>query len=98
MTRQGRSWVVATVAIAVWLGLLCLAVLTWDDFVEATGDTVDECDRGRCGALGEFTDDHPLALLLLLTAGAAIPAVGTAWLLGRLFHGRQGRGLRTREG
>jgi hypothetical protein len=72
--------------IMMWLVLLYLAVETWDEFVEATGDTLDECDRGRCGALGEFTDDHPLILLSLFLAGAAIPAAALTWLLGRLFH------------
>jgi hypothetical protein len=62
-----------------------LAVTIWDDFVEATGDTVSECDRGKCGALGEFTDDRPLILLLLFLAGTAIPALAIGWLLGRLF-------------
>jgi hypothetical protein len=71
------------VGIVVWLLAVYLEFQMWDDFVEATGDTLDECDRGECGALGEFTDNHPLILFLLLAAAAAIPAVPTAWLLGR---------------
>jgi hypothetical protein len=71
------------VGIVVWLLAVYLEFQMWDDFVEATGDTLDECDRGECGALGEFTDNHPLILFLLLAAAAAIPAVATAWLLGR---------------
>lgn len=72
------------VGVAVWFILLYLGVTLWDDFVEATGDTVSECDRGKCGALGEFTDDHPLILFLLFLAGTAIPALAIGWLLGRL--------------
>jgi hypothetical protein len=73
------------VGVAVWFVLLYLGIMIWDDFVEATGDTVSECDRGKCGALGEFTDDHPLILLLLFLAGTAIPALAIGWLLARLF-------------
>jgi hypothetical protein len=53
---------------------------------QATGDTIDECDRGKCGALGEFTNNHPLLLLTLFVAGAAILAVALALLLGRPFR------------
>jgi hypothetical protein len=74
------------VGVGVWFVLLCLGVTLWDDFVEATGETVSECDRGKCGALGEFTHDHPLILLLLFLAGTAIPALAIGWLLGRLFR------------
>jgi hypothetical protein len=66
-----------------WLGLLVVAVWTWDDFVVATGDTLDECDRGECGTLGEFTDEHPWLLFLLLAGGAAIPAALVARLVRR---------------
>jgi len=74
--------------IVVWLLLVYVSVVTWDEFVKATGDTLDECDRGTCGALGEFTDDHPALLFSLILAGAAIPASALAWLLGRLIRSR----------
>jgi hypothetical protein len=69
-----------------WLVLLFLAVVMWEDFVEATGDTLDECDRGRCGTLGEFPDDHPSILFGLLALGAVIAATAIAWAVGRLFR------------
>jgi hypothetical protein len=76
------------IGVVTWLVLVFLAILTWDDFVEATGDTLNECDRGTCGALGEFTDDHPLILFTLILVGTAIPAVAAGWLCGRLLRRR----------
>lgn len=73
-------------SVVTWLMLVYVAIQTWEDFVEATGDTLDECDRGRCGVLGEFTDDHPLILLLLILAGAAIPALAIGWFSGWRFR------------
>jgi len=31
--------------IVVWLLLVYVSVVTWDEFVKATGDTLDECER-----------------------------------------------------
>jgi hypothetical protein len=74
------------VVVVVWVLLMEAAVFGWPDFVEATGDTTSECDRGTCGALGEFTSDHPSTLFSLFAAGAAVPAAVIAWLLGRLLR------------
>lgn len=72
------------VALALWLVLLYATAVKWDEFVRATGDTLGECNRGTCGALGEFSDDHPGALFLLFAIGTAIPAA----LIARLVHYR----------
>jgi hypothetical protein len=73
---------------AVWLVLLYVAATNWADFVDATGDTTSECDRGKCGTLGEFTSDHSLVLFLLMAAGTAIPAALLAWVVSRLERSR----------
>lgn len=73
-----------------WVSLLLVVFATWDDFVGATGDTLDECDRGTCGALGEFTDDRPGTLFILFLVGTGIPAGATAWLVRRLIQRRPG--------
>jgi hypothetical protein len=86
-------WRVTTIAVKfavgtlIWLGLFYLAGDRWTEFVEATGGTTGECGRGsNCGVLGEFTEAHPVILLSLFLAGAAIPAAAIVWLLGRLFR------------
>lgn len=84
--RAAATATMLAVGVVTWLVLLVFAVVNWDDFVEVTGDTVDECDRGTCGALGEFTDDHELILFVLLVAGAAIPAGAIGLFLHRLFR------------
>jgi hypothetical protein len=87
-----RVWRISTTAvrfavgIMIWAALYYLVADRWDEFVEATGGTTAECGRGSdCGVLGEFTEAHPLILLLLVLAGTAIPAVASVWLLSRLF-------------
>jgi hypothetical protein len=87
-------WRVATIAvrfavgIMIWAALFYLVVDRWDEFVEATGGSTHDCHYAGndCGVLGEFTAAHPLILLLLMLAGAAIPAAAVTWLLGRLFR------------
>jgi hypothetical protein len=86
MTRRMRLWIGVTSGTVTWLSLLYVTVFAWDDFVEATGDTTVECDRGRCGALGEFTDDHPFILLLLFLVGTAVPAAAIGWWVSRLLR------------
>jgi hypothetical protein len=87
-----RVWRLTTLAvrfavgIMIWAALFYLVVDRWDDFVEATGGSTAECGRGSdCGVLGEFTDAHPLILLVLFLAGTAMPAAAGIWLLSRLF-------------
>ena len=99
-----RRWRLATLEVAVAVGIVVWAVLAylgvgrWDDFVEATGGSTHDCHYAEndCGVLGEFTEAHPLILLSLIAAVAAIPATATVWLVTRFFDllrdpaGRQG--------
>jgi hypothetical protein len=90
LTRVWRMTTIAVrfaVGIMIWTALYYLVADRWDEFVEATGGTTAECGRGSdCGVLGEFTEAHPLILLLLVLAGTAIPSVAGMWLLSRLFR------------
>jgi hypothetical protein len=87
MTRARMRLLIGfAVGVLVWLALMWIALITWEPFVEATGDTLDECDRGQCGALGEFTEAHPGLLFLGLAVVAAVPAAMFAWLLNRVFR------------
>jgi type IV secretory pathway VirB3-like protein len=89
-----RPWRIATIAvrfavgIMIWAALVYLVVDRWDQLVEATGGSTHDCHypENDCGVLGEFTAAHPLILLLLMLAGAGIPAAAVTRLLGRLFR------------
>jgi hypothetical protein len=89
-----HPWRTATIAVRLavgimtWAALVYLVVDRWDQLVEATGGSTHDCHYAGndCGVLGEFTEAHPLILLLLMLAGAAIPAAAVTWLLGRLFR------------
>jgi hypothetical protein len=90
---MSRVWRMATIAlrfavgIMLWAALFYLVADRWDEFVEATGGQTAECGPGsNCGVLGEFTEAHPVILLLLFAAVTAIPAAAIMWLLGRLFR------------
>ena len=88
-----RPWRIATIAVrfavgvVLWAALVYLVVDRWDQVVEATGGSTHDCHyvESDCGALGEFTEAHPLILLSLIVAAAAIPAAATVWLLARFF-------------
>lgn len=90
ITRAWRTTTIGVtlaVGIMVWVVLFYLVADRWNEFVEATGGTTAECGSGSdCGVLGEFTEAHPLILLLLILAGTAIPAAAGIWLFGRLFR------------
>jgi hypothetical protein len=89
-----RPWRTATIAVRLavgfttWAALVYLVVDRWDELVEATGGSTHDCHypENDCGVLGEFAEAHPLILLSLIVAAAAIPAAAIVWLLGRLFR------------
>jgi type IV secretory pathway VirB3-like protein len=89
-----RPWRTATIAvrlavgIMVWAALVYLVVDRWDQLVEATGGSTHDCHypENDCGVLGEFAEAHPLILLSLVVAAAAIPAAAIVWFLGRLLR------------
>jgi hypothetical protein len=90
LSRQWRTAAIAVrsaIGILVWAALVYLVVDRWAQLVEATGGSTHDCHlRGNdCGVLGEFGQGHPLILLSLIAAAAAIPAAGVSWSLGRLF-------------
>jgi hypothetical protein len=76
------------VGITTWAALVYLVVDRWDQLVEATGGSTHDCHypENDCGVLGEFAEAHPLILLSLVVAAAAIPAAAIVWLLGRLLR------------
>ena len=89
-----RRWRTATIAvgfafgITIWAALVYLVVDRWERLVEATGGSTHDCHLAGndCGVLGEFTEAHPLILLSLIVAAAAIPAAAITWSFSRLFH------------
>ena len=89
---QRRTLLALAAGLVAWVSLLLVVFATWDDFVRATGDTLDECDRGTCGALGEFTDDRPGTLFVLFLVGTGIPAGAIAWFVRRLIRRIPGTG------
>jgi hypothetical protein len=90
---QSRRWRIATTAVGVavgimtWAALVYLVVDRWEQLVQATGGSTHDCNLAGndCGALGEFTEAHPLILLGLIVGAAAIPAAATVWLLSRFL-------------
>ena len=89
-----RRWRIATIAVGlavgimIWSALVYLVVDRWDEFVEATGGSTHDCHYAGndCGVLGEFAEAHPLILLSLIVAAAAIPAAAISWSFSRLFR------------
>jgi hypothetical protein len=89
-----RRWRIATIAvrfavgIMIWAALFYLVVDSWDQLVEWTGGSSHDCHLAGndCGVLGEFTEAHPLILLSLIVAAAAIPAAAIMWSFSRLFR------------
>jgi hypothetical protein len=72
------------IGVTIWAALFYLVADRWDNFVEATGGTTAECGPGsNCGALGEFTEAHPVVLLSFMLIGTAVPAIVFAWSIGR---------------
>lgn len=90
-----RPWRIATIAvrfaagIMVWAALVYLVVdRWWARLVEGTGGSTHDCHypENDCGVLGEFAEAHPLILLSLVVAAAAIPAVAIVSSVSRLFR------------
>jgi hypothetical protein len=89
-----RPWRIATIAVGlavgiiIWSALVYLVVDRWDEFVEATGGSTHDCHYAGndCGVLGEFAEAHPLILLSLIVAAAAIPAAAIIWSFSRVFR------------
>jgi hypothetical protein len=89
-----RRWRIATIAarsaigIMIWAALVYLVVDRWEQLVEATGGSTHDCHYAGsdCGVLGEFTEAHPLILLSLIVAAAAIPAAAIIWSFSRVFR------------
>ena len=92
---QRRSWRIATIAVRFAVGVMTWSALVylladrwWERVVEATGGSTHDCHypENDCGVLGEFAESHPLILLSLIVAAAAIPAAAVIWSMSRLFH------------
>ena len=43
----------------------------WGALIEATGGSTSECDRGDCGALGEFTMETTWPLIVVVFVALA---------------------------
>ena len=92
-SAETRRWRVATLAvrsavgIVLWGALVYLVVDRWTSLVGATGGSTHDCHypENDCGVLGEFAEAHPLILLLLVVAVAALPAAAISSMLGRFF-------------
>ena len=89
-----RPWRIATIAVRLavgimtWAALVYLVVDRWDELVEATGGSTHDCHypENDCGVLGEFAEAHPLIVLSLIVAAAAIPAAAIVWSFNRLLR------------
>jgi hypothetical protein len=89
-----RVWRIATIAvrfaagITIWAALVYVGMDRWEQVVEATGGSTHDCHypENDCGVLGEFTEAHPLRVLSLIAAAAAIPAAAIIWSFSRLLR------------
>ena len=75
-------------AITIWAAIVYLVVDRWRQLVQATGGSTHDCHLAGndCGVLGEFAEAHPLILLSLILAAAAIPAAAIIWTFGHLLR------------
>jgi hypothetical protein len=68
------------VAAALWLAVF-LAIgngVVW--VIQAYEEnSASECDRGECGTLGEFVDDHSLVFVIAVGLAALLPSAALLW-------------------
>jgi len=79
MRRAVAAIAVAAAAATVWLAVFLGGGYAVVRFAEAREGDISECDRGQCGTLGEFLDDHDLLAVSVLALVAALPAAVLLW-------------------